>query len=61
MNYQLISDKIEGILDELFIPINEENYKLIKGIVASYLINEYDVCNDSDIRNIMFKLFDKVL
>ncbi len=38
MNYQLIADKIEGILDELFISISDENYALISKIVANYLL-----------------------
>ena len=43
MNYQLIADKIEGILDELFISISDENYALIY--------------KNDDVDRVMFKLF----
>jgi len=57
MNYQLIADKIEGLLDELFISISDENYALISKIVANYLLNEYGDYKNDDIDGVMFKLF----
>jgi len=61
MNYQLISDKIEGILDELSISITDDNYELIRGIVENYLLNEYIEYNSDDVDGVMFELFDKAL
>ncbi|MFA6983589.1 MAG: hypothetical protein WC276_06530 [Sedimentibacter sp.] len=61
MNYQLIADKIEGILDELSILITDDNYELIRGIVENYLLNEYVEYNSDDVDGVMFELFDKVL
>jgi len=61
MNYQLIADKIEGILDELSILTTDDNYELIRGIVENYLLNEYVEYNSDDVDGVMFELFDKVL
>ncbi len=61
MNYQLIADKIEGILDELSILITDDNYELIRGIVENYLLNEYIEYNSDDVDGVMFELFDKAL
>jgi len=61
MNYQLIADKIEGILDELSILITDDNYELIRGIVENYLLNEYVEYNSDDVDGVMFELFDKAL
>lgn len=61
MNYQLIADKIEGILDELSILITDDNYELIRGIVENYLLNECVEYNSDDVDGVMFELFDKVL
>ena len=61
MNYQLIANKIESILDELSILITDDNYELIRGIVENYLLNEYVEYNSDDVDGVMFELFDKVL
>jgi len=61
MNYQLIANKIESILDELSILITDDNYELIRGIVENYLLNEYIEYNSDDVDGVMFELFDKVL
>ena len=61
MNYQLIANKIEGILDELSISITDDNYELIRGIVENYLLNEYIEYNSDDVDGVMFELFDKAL
>lgn len=61
MNYQLIANKIESILDELSILITDDNYELIRGIVENYLLNEYVEYNSDDVDGVMFELFDKAL
>ncbi|MDI9606840.1 MAG: hypothetical protein QM228_01115 [Atribacterota bacterium] len=61
MNYQLIANKIESILDELSILITDDNYELIRGIVENYLLNEYIEYNSDDVDGVMFELFDKAL
>ena len=61
MNYQLIANKIESILDELSILITDDNYELIRGIVENYLLNEYIEYNSDDVDGVVFELFDKAL
>jgi hypothetical protein len=61
MNYQLIANKIESILDELSILITDDNYELIRGVVENYLLNEYIEYNSDDVDGVMFELFDKAL
>ena len=61
MNYQLIANKIESILDELSILITDDNYELIRGIVENYLLNEYIEYNSDDVDGVMLELFDKAL
>ena len=57
MNEIIMSGRIEGILDELFISISDENYALISKIVANYLLNEYGDYKNDDVDRVMFKLF----